>query len=114
MEEIKKVILPINQYSITKAMFNDYDIYYRIDETDYRWCINYNNFLNKKDTYIDWYIRIPLSDFFKFIEDPQSLKIENAQLKISLLLRDKQIKKEKSWDEILDEILNLITKYDSE
>lgn len=64
---MKKAILPIPQEGITEAGFNHYDFYYRVDETDYKWCVNWNDYLKRKDTYMDWYIRVPISEVSNFL-----------------------------------------------
>ena len=55
-----RAIIPIKKNKITEVGFNQYDFYYRINATDYVWCINWSDFLKKKETYIDWYVRLPL------------------------------------------------------
>ena len=62
-----KAILPIKQEEITEAEFNHYDFYYRVNETDYKWCINWSDYLKKQETYMDWYIRVPILEILKFI-----------------------------------------------
>ena len=41
--------------------FNEYEIYYRLNE-DYIWCICWNEYLDKKETYMSWYIEMPISE----------------------------------------------------
>ena len=57
---MKTAIIPIKKHEITEVGFNQYDFYYRINSTDYVWCINWSDFLKKKETYMDWYVRVPL------------------------------------------------------
>jgi len=62
-----KAILPIKNHDITEVGFNYYDFYYRVNETDYVWCVNWSDYLKKKETYMEWYIRVPLPDVSKFL-----------------------------------------------
>ncbi len=63
---MKKALLPINIESITIELFNHYDFYYRVNETDYLWCINWSDYQKRKMIYLEWLIRIPMSDISKF------------------------------------------------
>lgn len=64
---MSKAILPIPNEAITEVVFNHYDLYYRVNETDYVWCVNWSDYLKKKDTYMDWYIRVPISEVSNFL-----------------------------------------------
>ena len=66
-ETMGKAILPIKNQDITEVGFNYYDFYYKVNETDYVWCVNWSDYLKKKETYMEWYIRVPLSDVSKFL-----------------------------------------------
>jgi hypothetical protein len=59
-----KSIVPINRNMIEEVSFDKYEIYYRVD-TDYIWCICYNQFTKLKDTYLNWFVEIEVNELHK-------------------------------------------------
>lgn len=66
-----KALIPIKRKDITEDVFNEYEIHYRSNE-DYIWCICWNEYMDKKETYMVWYIEVPINKINEYLKKWQS------------------------------------------